>query len=207
MTFVVTIENVRPPDRHDMVPWTDAILQESATSDGTFATIETFALSPVDSDPSAPAARNLTTSLGTAAGYWYRVYFEDGGGNESIPTEPIQNVVGIAYATVGELARVLKIRQPTDAEQAAMQRALDTAAGEINSEIDLADDADALSGWQIALVTQVNLERAQEHWESEQRKLGLIGLGSEVGPTRVSIDPWEWYAQKLAPLKDQWGMA
>ena len=51
-----------------------------------------------------------------------------------------------------------------------------TAAGEINSEIDLAAD-EGLAGWQVALAAEVNLERAVEHWRQQESPFGLIGLG------------------------------
>lgn len=113
-----------------------------------------------------------------------------------------------AYAEVTELARILKIRTPpgpTAEQTVALQRVLDVAAGEIDSEIDLADDADALAGWQLALVEEVNLERAVEHWMQEETPFGVM-LGGEFA-THTARDSWERHAHKLAPLKSQWGLA
>ncbi len=119
----------------------------------------------------------------------------------------MQNVTPItAYATVSELARILKIRSPTDEQTDAMERVLLSAAGEINSEIDLADDA-GLAGWQVALAAEVNLERAVEHWRQQESPFGLLALGPELGAERTARDSWERHALKLAPLKGQWGLA
>jgi len=113
---------------------------------------------------------------------------------------------GDTYATVDELARILKIRTPTDEQTDAMERVLQVAAGEINSEIDLDVDTE-LSGWQIALAAEVNLERAAEHWKEQEIQFGLLGIGSEFGPTRLARDTWDRHAHKLAPIKSQWGLA
>jgi hypothetical protein len=111
------------------------------------------------------------------------------------------------YTDTTELARVLKIRTPTREQEDAMQRVLDVAEGEIDSEIDLADDAEALAGWQLALCAEVALERAVEHWRQQESPFGLIGLGAEFGATHTARDSWDRHAHKLAPLKNQWGLA
>lgn len=130
------------------------------------------------------------------------IYDEDLIVSSNAPGGP---ATGDYYATVDELARVLQIKNPTDAQTTALERVLLTAAGEINSEIDLAD-GDTLEGWQIALATEVNLERAVEHWRDEESSFGILGLG-DTGPIYTARNSWERYAFKLAPLKDQWGIA
>lgn len=112
----------------------------------------------------------------------------------------------VGYTTTDELARILKITAPTADQIAAMTRVLSTAQGEIDSEVDLADDADPLAGWQLALAAEVQLERAKEHWSDEEVAFGIIGLG-DVGPIYTARNSWERYAFKLAPLKSQWGLA
>lgn len=112
-----------------------------------------------------------------------------------------------AYATAEELARILKIRTPTTEQTAAMTRVLDAAAGEINAEIDRADTDDDLAGWQLALVEEVNLERAVEHWQQMETPFGIIGLGADLGAIATSRDSWMRHALKLQPLKTRWGLA
>lgn len=106
-----------------------------------------------------------------------------------------------AYATVSELARLLKVNA-TDREQ-ALVRVLIAAADEIDAEVG------RTSRYTIPprLATEVNLERAVEHWQQTQSPFGIVGLGSEFGPSFTSKDSWERHAFKLAPLKETWGLA
>jgi hypothetical protein len=165
----------------------------------------------VDADPADPQPRDFTTSLGTGSGLWYRVIFLDAASNSSEPTLPSQNIVTTAiidaeaYATVSELARILKITNATAAQTAAMERVLAAAAGEINSEIERTNSD--LSGWQLSLAAEVNLERAVEHWEQGGAPFGIVGLGIATGGTHTATDSWNRHANKLAPLKTSWGLA
>jgi hypothetical protein len=207
VTVVVSFTGWTPPSRYDDLPWTEVRIEEAATEDGVYAQIEAVALDPVDTDPTDPQARTFTTELGTANYLWYRLVWADGDGDVSIPTESIQNTdAATPYATILELARILKIRAPSAEQTDAMNRVLIAAAGEINSEID-AGDSGGLSGWQLALATEVNLERAVEHWRQQESPFGLIGLGAELPAERTARDSWERHAHKLAPLKQQWGLA
>lgn len=206
--MVITFENYRPVPRYDSLPWTQARIEEATTATGTFTAIETQALSPVDADPENPATRDFTTEEATdTPGLWYRIVFVDANSDESLPTAPVQNgPAGSSYATVDELARILKIRQPTADQEVAMQRVLLAAAGEIDAEVGSDDE---LTGWQLALATEVNLERAVEHWRQQEAPFGLLGLGTEFGggAERTARDSWERHAHKLAPLKASWGFA
>jgi hypothetical protein len=56
-----------------------------------------------------------------------------------------------------------------------------------------------------ALVTEVNLERAVEHWQQQESPFGVIGLGEAV-PTVTAKDTWDRHANKLMPLKRTWGI-
>jgi hypothetical protein len=120
----------------------------------------------------------------------------------------------MAYADADELARILKIRNVSAAQSDALERVLDVAAGEIDAEIGFSLDDDGiqespLAGWQLALVAEVNLERAVEHWRQQESPFGLMGIGSEFGggAERTARDSWERHAVKLAPLKQTWGLA
>jgi hypothetical protein len=207
VSVVVTFEDYTPTPRYDSLPWTSVQIQESTTETGSWTTIDTIALSPVDSDPTDPAARSFTTENGTATDLWYRVVFVDADGDTLQPTTPVQNLSAPAettpYATTAEFFRRVNVRAPTADQTTAAEHVLLAAAGEIDSELDRAGAA--LAGWELSLAKEVNLERAQEHWQSTP--FGLVGLGGELGSAFTSRDSWERYALKLAPLKIQFGLA
>jgi hypothetical protein len=207
MGEVVSFVGYRPPERFDQLPWTEVRIEEAATETGTYAHLETIALSPLDTDPAHPAARSFTTQLGTDVGYWYRVIFADLDGDVSQPTTPVQNTAGSTvtsdvYGTTDELARILKLRAPTADQTAALERVLTAASGEVNSEI---DRIDPLAPWQLMLATEVTLERAVEHWQQEEVPYGI--WENAVGAVVVGRDTFERHALKLAPLKEQWGIS
>jgi hypothetical protein len=110
--------------------------------------------------------------------------------------------LGLTYGTSDELARILKIRNPTADQLTAMDRVLSSASGEVNAEI---DRVDAIAGWEVQLATEVTLERAVEHWQQEEVPYGI--WENSLGPVIVGRDTWDRHALKLAPLKQQWGMA
>lgn len=206
MSQVITFIDYTPAPRFDGNPWTLVDIQEADTEDGTWATIETITLDPVDDDPEFPMSRSFTTEdASDTLGLWYRLIFRDQTGDEEQPTLPVQNVASrAAYATVEELARVLKLRDPQTRWQ-ELRRCIETAAIEIDAELGRA----APFSSPPALVVQVNLERAVEHWRQQEAPFGLIGLGTEFGggAERVARDSWDRHAHKLAPLKESWGIA
>jgi hypothetical protein len=111
----------------------------------------------------------------------------------------------VGYTTTEELARILKIASPTAEQTAAMVRVLTMAGVEIDAEIDLAVDATSLTADQLELAAEVNLERAVELWR--ETPWGIVGIDSDIGATHTARNTWERYAHKLAPLKNQWGLA
>lgn len=207
MTQVITFEDYTPIARYDSTPWTEARIEEATAVDGTWAEIETITLDPVDSDPSSPLQRNLTTTMASdTIGLWYRIVFVDGSANESAATTAVQNSAQpTPYVDADELARILKINAPTAAQTDAMNRVLLMAAQEIDDEIDRASTDDPLTSGQTAIAAEVNLERAVELWRATP--WGIVGIDSEIGATHISRNTWERYALMLAPIKTQWGLA
>ena len=181
-------------------------IEESETEDGDFTQIDVVALSPVDSDPTDPDSRSFTTELGTDDELWYRIVFADASGDTATPTIPQQNVavegvtVDEAYATADELASILQVNATSNAD--ALERVLTAAAGEIASETGRTD----FSGWELSLVQQVNLARAEELWKQMKVPYGVIDNG-EFGAVRIARDTFERHALALAPLKADWGIA
>lgn len=211
MGVAVSFQGYTPPARYDAEPWTDAQIEESATEDGTYAIIDTVSLGTPDVDPSNPAARNFTTILGTDTDMWYRVVFLDAVLTMSEPTNPVQNsfsaiVDADPYVTVVELARILKIINPSVAQTAALERVLSAAAGEINSEIGMTNSE--LSGWQLDLCAGVNLDRAADLWRHTESIPGMTGLlGDGDGFSLPGRYSWNRYAERLAAVKSEWGIA
>ena len=165
---------------------------------------------PPDADPALPVARNFTTELGTALDYWYRIVFADATGDTCVPTTPVQNVAGGTVPTVSPVRRDRRAgagaaaqgrRRRPDAGDATRDR------GGVSAEIDsyLAPDAPYFPPYP-ALVVQVCLERAVEHWKQEQSPFGLIAMGGESPPAFASRNSWRRHAQTLLPLKASWGV-
>lgn len=203
---VVSFPGYFPPPRYDDLPWVSARLEESATQGGTYTTTETFTLDPVDQDPANPQPRSFTTELGTAD-LWYRFVWVDESGDETDPTTPAQNTTGVvpgsvtAFATAAELATIIHVNATSKAD--ALNRVLAAAAGEIVAETGRND----FSGWELELVEQVNLARAQELWDQMDKPWGIMGADSEFGTTRLARDTFGRHAITLAPLKRSWGIA
>jgi len=113
---------------------------------------------------------------------------------------------GTTYATVTELMRILKIRNPSAEQLAAGERVLITATLEINAEIDR-ETGDPLAGDEVSLAEHVCLQRGAELWELMEVPTGVAGIGSEFGSVHLARNSWDKYAYILAPLKRQWGLA
>ena len=84
----------------------------------------------------------------------------------------------MAYATLAELQVLLNKPTPTALETTQMQRVLDTAAQEIDWELEYTTAAPAPTPVP-PLVIEVNLERAVEHWRQMKSPFGVIGVGAE----------------------------
>jgi hypothetical protein len=209
MTQVLSLDDFRPSPRYDGLPWTEARIEEGTSASGPWALIDTIAITPVDADPSNPASRSFTTQLASDGELWYRIIFADADGDIGQPTFPIQNTLNPrpVYASVSELAAILRVN--TGQRHAALLRALESAALEIDSEIGTADKfGNALPYTSPpAVVSTVNLDRAVEHWKQTQAPFGIVGFGDDVA-MYVTRDTWDRHAQKLAVLKGTgWGIA
>src|SRR4029077_14634385 len=99
--------------------------------------------------------------------------------------------------TVTELARILALTTPTAAQTAALQRCLDAAAWEIDAYL---DRTTPLTAAELPVVTEVNYERAAEHWKSEQSPFGIIVSG-DTAPSYSSLNRWKRHANTLLFLK------
>ena len=111
------------------------------------------------------------------------------------------------YAAVSELALLLRVNATPRHD--SLMRVLKASSDEIDSEIgtvSINGDAIPYSN-PPAIVREVCLERAVEHWQQEQSPFGILGLGEEAGATYIARDSWDRHAHKLAIEKSSWGIA
>ena len=208
MTTVLSFTDYTPPARNDDEPWTEALVQQADTSDGSYAQIDALPLDPLDSDPTKPQSRNLTTyAASNTPGKCYRIVWTDADAHLSLPTSPIQQLGAdvTPFTTTDELFRVLRIRTPTDDQTAAAERVLLVAAQEIMDEIDL--NALELSAGDVAVCTSVNLDRAADLWRHTESAPGVLGVVDELQVTTPGRYSWGRYAARLSVVKDRWGIA
>lgn len=112
----------------------------------------------------------------------------------------------MAYATVEELLRLLRLDSPTSQQLDAAQRALDEAAAEIDWELEYTPENPAPAP-PPPLVVGVNLDRAVEHWRQSYSPFGIIPVGAESEPIVTARNSWYRHHLKLMPLKRHMGIA
>ena len=108
-----------------------------------------------------------------------------------------------AYATVDELAAALRIRV-TPENTATLQACLDSAAAEIDHDVDRFADEPIPPG--NALANRVNILRGVEWWKAQDAAFGVIGF-DQTGVLTSPRDGFNRHAYTLTPLKQQWGIA
>jgi hypothetical protein len=204
--MIVSFTGYTAPARYDDQPWTQVRIEEAAASTGTWATIDTQDIDPVDTDASNPEPHNYTTIHGTGPDLWYRLTYLDADANESAPTSPSQNTAVASYASTTDLFRILKVNNPSAAQTVAAQGDLDTATLEINAEIDLSSPP-MFTVEQAELLKGVCLDRAADLWRHRESAPGILGIVDESVPTTPGRYSWARYAARLSVLKDQWGIA
>lgn len=108
----VTLLGFAPPPRYDTVPFTLARIEESAAETGPWTEIAELALYPVDTDPTNPVERNLTTAAATLDDGWYRVTFVDADGGESEPSDAVtaDESEPALWPTLAEVAAIIRAR-------------------------------------------------------------------------------------------------
>lgn len=156
MSRVVALLDFAPPERLDGLPFTEAVIEESASATGTWTVIDTITLSPPDVDPKHPVARDLSTPNATIAGGFYRVTWK-GQTFSSQPTSPLHDLpedgIRPTLADVGAILRArTKVKggrelgtftgetRPTDDEVA---RLIDDAVDEVMGKVQPADAGSA----------------------------------------------------------------
>ncbi len=208
MSTVLTFPPYTPPARNDDEPWTEALVQQADTSDGTYALIDTLTLDPVDTDTTQPQERHLTTyEADDSPGKWYRIIWTDALTHQSLPTAPIQtlNPDVTPFTDATELFRVLRVRQPSQDQTDAANRVILVAAQEIMDEIDLSSLE--LTAGDVAVCESVNLDRAADLWRHTESAPGVLGVVDEFASSTPGRYSWGRYAARLSVVKDKWGIA
>lgn len=200
MSFVVSLSDFTPSARQDGLPWTQAQIAEGPSSSGPFTTIETINLSPVDADPSNPAARSFTTTHATLSMAWYLVTLLDAAGNQQpfvpIPYPPPAPQATMPYCSVLDAQSRNAARTVTPSSVpniAQVQQFVADAAAEINGilvnkgyqiPIISASNPDAFAllhslnvtgAWSMmeaAAPNSPNLDRAAKAWDEAKKMLG-----------------------------------
>jgi hypothetical protein len=113
---VVSLTEYRPSPRYDGKAWTKAKIEGAASVNGPWAVIETVTLSPVDSDPTQPQARNFSTEKATSEQTWVRVAFVDGDEDEQF-TSPVSLTTSASPGDLTTLANVRAFLQKQGADQ------------------------------------------------------------------------------------------
>jgi hypothetical protein len=102
MPLTRSFEGFTPPRRYDGQAFTQALVRESATPAGTYATIDTITLFPLDADPTSPQSRNFTTSNATLPDGWYIIRWVDAA-SATFDSDPIRHSNEAAIVTVAEV--------------------------------------------------------------------------------------------------------
>ena len=129
MPFTRSFTGYSPPRRYDGLPFTSVEIRESATQGGSYSTVETIALSPVDLNPEVPASRNFTTNDAVIADGWYIIRWVDASGS-TFDSDAVN------YATSGETGS-------ETATKAKIARMVEATSEPVLTDDDLNDLVDA----------------------------------------------------------------
>lgn len=201
---VISLNDYRPAARFDEEPWTTVWVQQSDAVDGTWTTILTETLDPVDEDPERPAYRDFTAEYDEEDGTWFRVVFIDADGDQE-PTVGIDATAVSYRPAIEDVAALLRARttdssgnelgtftsatRPTDDQ---VDRLIDQALGEVESRVGTIPDtvvakARSLASLYTAMLIEASYypeqatgnESAYERFK-ELYEAGLAGLLSAI---------------------------
>ncbi len=103
MTYVRSINNIKPPARYDGVSFTSYSFLESETEDGDYVAIDAGSITNYDTDPSRPAYRSFTASAAQYDPGYYRIQWGDNNGGVQLSS--IIYIDDTAPGLVEELVR------------------------------------------------------------------------------------------------------
>jgi hypothetical protein len=106
--YVASFTDYTPTARFgsNATAWTIVQVEEASAKDGAVQQTVSTALTPLDTNPAEPAARDFTLQGALLASGWYRVTFLDAAGNQQ-PFEWVHNAASISpgHRDVGRLIR------------------------------------------------------------------------------------------------------
>lgn len=195
MAYTRTFEGFAPPSRYDGLPFTAALIRESDAEDGTYSTIDTITLDPVDTDPSSPQSRNFTTDAATVAEGWYIIRWQAEAG-DIYDSDPIfYSAAGpaSAYAEVADVSELNTARTFTASSNPDITQVsdwLDQTAGVLDGIL-------RESGYALPIpATATQTLKLLEHYNA----LGAAAMVEQGAPTsdrrKEALALWE-EAQKM----------
>jgi hypothetical protein len=158
MPLTRSFESFSPPRRYDGQAFTQALIRECETQEGTYATIDTITLFPLDTNPASPQSRNFTTSNATLPDAWYIIRWVDALG-ASFDSDPVLYRTGTGGS--GSVVTVAEVREfcesvgveTTDAE---IEEARDLAEARIEDACGVSftpkvatEEVESVNGWAL----------------------------------------------------------
>lgn len=110
---LVNLTDITPPERFDGVPFNRVQISEAPVSGGPYVVIDTLTLSPLDSDPTEPTPRSVTTLKAQINDGWYVYTWLDATGGVSDPSLGWQNTSNQGSSlkpSVTELGELMRAR-------------------------------------------------------------------------------------------------
>lgn len=184
--YTHSFEDFTPGRRFDDVPWTAVYVEESTDKTGPWTQYAHGTLSPVDTDPEAPASREFTAPGAALAAGWNRVVFTDADGNLQ-PSRPLY--VGATWKPGSkDVARLLRARLyvqggripdfldedddggPTDPTRDEVLELIDDATSDVMSRVGtvLAPGVSTIAQHVTALGTAMLIELGSEDYDSDR---------------------------------------
>lgn len=175
MPFIRSLTGFTPPRRYDLLPFTSALIRESATLAGTYTTIDTKTITPVDTDPANPASRNFTTSLGTVDPAYYLIRWRDAS-LATFDSDPVLVSASSSSVNLCTLADVKALMQKTGVNAAAQDTLISSLITRASVKVMAEYDREFVPGGPNALPA-VGATRTFEYpWADQNAGEALVSL-------------------------------
>ena len=211
MAQVVSFVEYYPPPRYDDSPWTTVRVQEGTTQAGPWMLIDTQTLDPVDTDPTQPQSRSITTDdASDADGLWYRLIWVDAAGALS-PTQPVQNepaetLSALALCTDEDVRKYLGIKEVdlSDEDRQTMIRLVNAASQTYTDESQRVWKADPdYLGTRLYRLDRFDIQVGRLRIDDcvEVNSVGYGAYNDPLGPVEVAGESWyPWVEEPGWPI-------